>query len=122
MAVRRFRYLEGSTPAAMAASSAGRWPAAGLSGVAFVAETGRSVSTRSSYSQRSDSLRAYADTYRPTHTGSATVARMVGFDLAKRGGKDVRALAVRSALRRLWEHQVRRRATSARTCHCALVR
>ena len=45
---------------------------------------------------------------------------MVSFDLAKRGGREWSVLAVRRALPRLCEHQVRRLAPSARTYHDAL--
>lgn len=52
--------------------------------------------------------------------GGRTVARMVAFDLAKQGGRDGSVLAVRRALPRLSERQVRRLAPSARTFHDAL--
>ncbi len=52
--------------------------------------------------------------------GARTVTRMVSFDLAKRAGPDGGVLAVRRALPRLCEHQVRRLAPSARTYHDAL--
>lgn len=52
--------------------------------------------------------------------GARTVARMVAFDLAKRGGSDGSVLAVRRALPRLGEHRVRRLAPSARVFHDAL--
>lgn len=57
---------------------------------------------------------------RRNSAGARTVARMVGFDLAKRGGRDGSVLAVRRALPRLCEHQVRHLAPSARTYHDAL--
>lgn len=52
--------------------------------------------------------------------GARTVTRMVNFDLAKQAGRDGSVLAVRRALPRLCEHQVRRLAPSARTYHDAL--
>ena len=57
---------------------------------------------------------------RRNSAGARTVARMVSFDLAKRAGRDGSVLAVRRALPRLCEHQVRRLAPSARTYHDAL--
>ena len=54
---------------------------------------------------------------RKNSPGARTVARLVAFDLAKRGGGDGGVLAVRRALPRLCERQARHLPLSVRTYH-----